>query len=303
MSLPVVAFALLLSALPLDLAIAAQASVRPRECAKEGSQRVRPTIWQRAREPNLLRYCELLARGHGQLATSPEAAREAAERASALAPERAAPLVLLGRADMALGESERALAAFEKALSLDDRALEEPGAMHAHARALARAGKVEAALATYRALASRVSLLVGADKRVRVLLEAAELSLSQGPSALEDALAFSRQALREPVREARARTLATMALALDRKGAGEEAEALLGEAARLGGAAAVLAFPSDGLATGEGGAVLALVTEPSDPAAAAKLWQGYLAGSGKKEALVVEHARGRLDRLRGRNRR
>lgn len=252
---PVLAFALVLQATPADLRAASQASLRPREC----SPLAKSSVWETAREPHLARYCDLLSRGFGQLGASPKAARETAIEAIALAPMRAAPFVLRGRAEVLLGEHQAALSALDRARKLDPRALEEPGALHAYALALAHLGRRDDALASYRALASRVSLLPGADVRVRVWLEAASLAFSAGSSSLDEAIAFCRQARREPLREAKARVLAMLALGLDRSGASDEARVILEEVARLGGPAAVMAFGYDDLGTGQAEAARSLV--------------------------------------------
>lgn len=298
MTLAVATLALLLPALSADLTVAAQASGRPRECVIDASRGKRPTLWERAREPELRRYCDKLARGFGRLGVAPDEARAVALEAAELGKERAAAFVLLGRAEIALGEHRGALVAFEKARALDDRSLEEPGAMHDWAVALFHAGRREEALEAYRAVLPRVALLTGADRRVRVLLEAAELSLSRGHAGLDEAIALLGQARREPIREAQPRVLAALALALDRKGESDRALALLDEVLRRGGFDAVMAFQSDALGSSEGEAVLALVAEASQPLEASRKWELYLARSGEGSPFR-EHARKRLEKLRG----
>lgn len=303
MALSAAALALLLQTSPgAMLSTAAQASMRPRECAPEtrrGHALPSANVWDRVREPNLRTYCDLVARGFAELGTAARAALETARAAEGAAPGHAAPKVLEGRADVALGAYVEALAAFAKARALDSRALEEPGAMHALAIAQYRTGHVDDALATYRALAPRVGLLSGADRRVRVLLEAAELSMSLGPGSLDDAIALLREARKVPLREARARVLAMLALTLDRRGESTQAGELAAELARLGGGAAAAAFVNGGLATGEGDAALAFALERADPAAATKAWGAYLAGRGGAGPWV-EHAEHRLEALRKR---
>jgi tetratricopeptide (TPR) repeat protein len=303
MAAPLVAIALLLqTSSGATLPAAAQASMRPRECApqtKRGHALPSPNVWDVVREPNLRRYCDLVARGFAELGGSARSARDTAEIAEEVSPGHAAPKVLEGRADVALGAYVEALAAFAKARAIDSRALEEPGAVHDLAVAQYRTGHVADALATYRALAPRVELIAGADRRVRVLLEAAELSMSLGPTSLDDAIALLREARQVPIREARPRVLAMLALALDRKGAAAESSDLAEELARLGGETAAVAFTNEGLGTGEGDAALALALEATDPSAAAKAWEAYLAGRGGKGPWV-EHARRRIDSLRKR---
>lgn len=284
------AIGLALLLLTADLTGEAQASVRPRECAAS-----RRTIWERAREPHLRAYCDALARGFGKLATAPEDAKAEALRAAELSPGRAAPFVLLGRAELALGAHEAARLAFEKALALDPRALDEPNALHAHAIALVRTGRVDEALANYRALVPQVDLLSGADRRARVLIEAADVAMALGPEHADFALTWLRRARHEPLREAQPRILAMLALLLDRRGDAEQVSVLLEEVRRLGGRRAVEAFASEAVATNETHAVLALVEESQHPGAAAELWERYLAEA--RTPSYAAHAQARLDRL------
>lgn len=284
------ALALLVHASPAHLTEAAQASTRPRECGMGA----RPSLWERVREPSLQAYCDLLARGFGKLAKEPEIARDDAKAALALAKDRAAPWVLRGRAELLLGEYDAALGAFERALDLDPRSLEEPGALHALAIALERSGEPDEALVAYRKLTSRLSLLDGPEQRIRALLEGAELSLSL--DALDEALAFLRRAQLEPVREAKPRVWAMLALALDRSGREEEAKIAILEAESLGGARASAAFALDALSTREAEAALALLSEATNPKLSVKLWESYLDKLDAKSPRRA-HAQSRLDAL------
>ncbi|WP_437876483.1 hypothetical protein [Sorangium sp. So ce513] len=163
-----------------DLVAAAAAAGRPPECSARTSRAIArgPTVWERARAPELPRYCDLLARGQAQLGTRPEAARESARLADQILPGHAAPQVLLARAALALGSPEDAARAFDRARQIDPRSVEDPHTLHDLARSLARTGKHDDALATYRALVPRIDLLGGADQRALVLLEAAHLSMA-----------------------------------------------------------------------------------------------------------------------------
>jgi hypothetical protein len=56
------------------LRAAAQASVRPRECAPlrtRGPSGAATNVWDAARDPELARYCDFLARGFAELAFAP----------------------------------------------------------------------------------------------------------------------------------------------------------------------------------------------------------------------------------------
>ncbi|WP_437547725.1 hypothetical protein WME97_47390 [Sorangium sp. So ce367] len=241
-----------------DLVAAAAAAGRPPECAARSGRAIArgPTVWERARAPELPRYCDLLARGQAQLGGDAEAARASARLADQLLPGHAAPQVLLARAALALGSPEDAARAFERARSVDPRSVEDPQTMHDLARSLARTGKRGEAIAIYRALVPRIDLLGTADQRALVLLEAAHLSMATAGAAsvadasarppggargeaaarrdLDEAIAYLREArLRAQTQLARDVTL-SLALALDRSGDKAQADAALeGEATAL----------------------------------------------------------------------
>lgn len=241
-----------------DLVAAAAAAGRPPECSARSGRAIArgPTVWERARAPELPRYCDLLARGQAQLGGDAEAARESARLADQLLPGHAAPQVLLARAALALGSPEDAARAFEQARSIDPRSVEDPQTMHDLARSLARTGKRGEAIAIYRALVPRIDLLGTADQRALVLLEAAHLSMAAAGAAsvadasarppagaheeaaargdLDEAIAYLREArLRAQTQLARDVTL-SLALTLDRAGDKAQADAALeGEAAAL----------------------------------------------------------------------
>ncbi|CAN99063.1 hypothetical protein sce8891 [Sorangium cellulosum So ce56] len=245
-----------------DLVAAAAAAGRPPECSARSGRAIArgPTVWERARAPELPRYCDLLARGQAQLGGDAEAARASARLADQLLPGHAAPQVLLARAALALGSPEDAARAFERARSVDPRSVEDPQTMHDLARSLARTGKRGEAIAIYRALVPRIDLLGTADQRALVLLEAAHLSMATAGAAsvadasarppagahrdahgeatargdLDEAIAYLREArLRAQTQLARDVTL-SLALALDRSGDKAQADAALeGDAAAL----------------------------------------------------------------------
>ena len=173
-----------------------------------------PSIWEAARVPNLRIYCDLLARAQTELAAMPAAAKQAAEEADKLLPGRAAPAVVIARAQIALGAIDAAARSFEAARALDPRSVEDPSTMHDLARVLAKTGKRDEALVVYRALVPRVDLLGTTERRVSVLLEAAHVSMAaeaagtavlpaevgkKAPhSKLDEAVAFLREARQRP---------------------------------------------------------------------------------------------------------
>ncbi|WP_438026064.1 hypothetical protein [Sorangium sp. So ce233] len=231
-----------------DLVAAAAAAGRPPECSARASRAIArgPTVWERARAPELPRYCDLLARGQAQLGGNPEAARDSARLADQILPGHAAPQVLLARAALALGSTEDAARAFDRARHIDPRSVEDPHTLHDLARSLARTGKRDEALATYRALVPRIDLLGTADQRALVLLEAAHLSMAAAGAAaggaatppagargegaradLDEAIAYLREARHRSQSQLARDVTLSLALALDRAGDRAQADAAL----------------------------------------------------------------------------
>jgi tetratricopeptide (TPR) repeat protein len=275
-----------------------------------------PSIWESAREPSLARYCDQIARAQTQLAAQPEAAKKAAIEAELALPGRAAPQVVLARAELAQGGLDAAAQAFARARAIEPRSVEDPGTMHDLARVLARTGKRDEALAVYRALVPRVDLLGTPDRRVSVLIEAAHLSMAaeaagtaatpgdvgtKGARApLDEAAAYLREARQRPATSLAGDVLLSLALVLDRAGLREQADAALVEAQRSGDADRFrstsgkprspdyLAVPEDALA------IAALAAEGRDRGEAQRGWEAFLAGPGGKGAWAAA-AKARLD--------
>ncbi len=196
--------------------------------------------------------------------------------------------------------------------------------MHDLARVLVKTGKRDEALGVYRALVPRIDLLGAADRRVSVLLEAAHLSMTaEGaggappsvgelvkPKAaaasgsrsraaeprLDEAIAYLREARQRPPTQLAGDVLLSLALALDRAGVRDEADAVLIEAERTG--AKLGSGTLDYLVGGADRAARdARAAEGGERAAAVKAWEGYLAGPGGKGPWAGA-ARARLDALR-----
>ncbi len=291
------------AAQPSDrLAMAAQASGRPKECRKGGerSRQARWTIWDHARQPDLLRYCDLLGRGHALLDRSPASAREAASLADQVLPGKAAPLVLTGRAHVRLRDFDRALQDFRKARAIDPRSLEEPGALHDLAITQKHTGALEDAAATYRILVPRLDLLPDMDDRVAVLLEAAALAMNRSTPGLDEATALLSQARAMPLSKHSPLVLGLLALALDRASSPEQADAVLDTLHRSNGAAVIATLDPASLSflanPADWNAVLAITLEREDRARAITTWERYVAG--KPPEPHVAHAKARIDALR-----
>ncbi|MDI1445103.1 tetratricopeptide repeat protein [Polyangium sp. 6x1] len=294
-----------------SLVAAAAASGRPRECAstvRRGLSR-RPTVWELARAPELGRYCDLVARAKALLVSDPAAAKSAAENAEKVLPGHAAPRVLLARAALALGKVDDAAREFEAARAKDPRSVEDPPTMHDLAEVLRRTGKLEDALAVYRALVPRIDLLGSSDRRVAVLLEAAHVSMAvaatraaagaapaESPSTepkrapLDEAAAYLREARQRPPSALSGDVLLSLVLVLDRNGDRVQADAALADA-RASGVRLRAGGPSY-LAAAEDKACLEALA--AEGAAAVKLWETYLAGPGGKTPWAAS-ARARLE--------
>ncbi|MCC6524836.1 MAG: hypothetical protein IT373_19430 [Polyangiaceae bacterium] len=266
-----------------ELAAAATAAGRPRECVPAGAAGG-ATIWQQARSPFLARYCGLVARAHARMVEDPSAALRAAEDASRLIPGGAAPFVAMARAELRLGEAKDAYEHFARALALDPRAVEQPLAMLDLARVRRMHGDNAGALAVYRTLVPRASLLPTREERARVLGEAALTAMALAGTAgapssaasLDEALAYLREAAHDPHHGHRYALALVLALALDRQGQPAQAESVLDELPRGPRVAASL----KGLWLGDDGdafALRALGAERSDRAAAANAWRSFLA--------------------------
>ena len=281
----------------------AETGVRPEECAKAEGQGAR-NVWERVKNPELRRYCDLLAGGAAKLvgAGGAEAALAIADEADRVIPRRAAPLVLRGRALGRLRRFVDATAALLAAKERDPSALDEPSALAALAQALARSGHAVEAREAYRTLLPRASSL-GVAERGAAYVEAGALFMELGPAGLDDALAILRRGRQESQDVAQHVSLLLLSLALDRSGQPGLAREILEDRSP----AEVRLLMKDHAAMeamgpaawAEAPAMLALALEPSDPAAARDAWQTYLRARASDGARGPwsEHARAHLARL------
>lgn len=271
-------------------------AARPGECGVlEGFKAA--NVWERAKEPQLRRYCDLLASGTAKLVGSASLAKDVpaiAAEADKLFPGRAAPKVLEGRALLRLGKPAAAVAALEEAKKRDERALDDPVALLAWARANARTGRIDEAAQAYRAALPRTSAL-STPERSAASFEAGMIVMAQGPKVVDDAVAMLRQARREAQDAMQVASVVALALALDRAGQRDEAKAVLAERVRsdvkpvLGDPRVVEALADAGV-PGEAEALAATALEAVDPAAAREAWRRYADGAGGKGPWA-EHAR------------
>jgi tetratricopeptide (TPR) repeat protein len=257
-------------------------SGRPPECGEPGGHAA--NVWERAKSPELRRYCDLVASASSKLAGTAamaQAALESARTAESVLPGHAAPLVLEGRALVALGKLEVALRALERGREREPGALDDPLALLAYARVLARTGNPHDAAEAYRALLPRASSLSAAE-RAAAQVEAGLVAMSRGSAGLDEAAAALREAVREAQDDTQMVAVLALAVALDRRGDLDEAHALLAE--RLhGDPRTALASPRTrdviAVAPAESDALAGLALEPTDPAGAREAWQRYIDAS------------------------
>ncbi len=256
-------------------------SGRPVECSFGDTGR--PNVWERVKQPELGRYCDLLASGASKLASATGQPREVigiADDADKRLPGRAAPTVLKGRAFAKLAQYTEAYTAFHAALTLDPSACDEPNALYAYARSAARTSHDADALTAFRALLPRASGLAAQD-RGAAYFEAGLVNMAKGASSLDDAIAIFRQARREAQDAIGTAAWLALALALDRSGVRDEARAILAE--RTTDAKTTLA---DGrvrdvlsATPAELDALTAMSLELADPVAARAAWHKYSASA------------------------
>jgi tetratricopeptide (TPR) repeat protein len=277
---------------------AAWTSGRPPGCADSDARSA--NVWERTKAPHLGRYCDFLADASSKLAGAAPmaaAALDLARQADAMFAGQAAPLVLEGRALCALGRLDDAVHVLELARSRDASALEEPRALFAWARVLARTGRAAEAAEAYRALLPRLSVLSPVE-RSAAEVEAGLVAMSRGAAGLDEAAAALREGMREARDETQEVAMLALALALDRRGDVGEARALLGE--RLHGDPRNVVASARGrdvlaVAPPEGGALAALALEANDAPGARDSWQRYLDSA--PFGGWAEHARAHLAAL------
>ena len=275
-----------------DLVAAAAASGRPAECMPK--QDKASNVWATAQVPNLPRYCFLLARAHARLQHDASGAEKLAREADKALPGRAAPHVVIARAKLKRFDHKLALASFNTALERDPRAVEQPLAMMDLARAQVRQGLLEKALATYRVLVPRASLLPSRTMRARVLLEAAHVSMAVSNSVSE-ALAYLREAARDQHHALRTDVALSLVLALDRAGRRAQADAVLTEQRSLRSWLKGGEQPSYLVDRHERAVLRGLALERSDPATARVRYQAYLDKA--KPGPYADAVRARMVRL------
>ncbi len=270
------------------------AAGRPAECAFGDTGR--PNVWERVKQPELGKYCDLLASGASKLASTGSAqARDVlaiAEDADKRLPGRSAPTVLKGRAFAKLAQYTDAYTTFHAALAKDPGACDEPNALFAYARSASRTDHGAEALAAYRALLPRASGLTSSD-RGAAYLEAGLATMASGGVTIDDAIAIFRQARRESQDALAVVSWLALALALDRANLHDESRAVLAERSTEVKSSLADGRVREVLAAtpAENDALVALALESTDPVAAQAAWHKYAATV--TTGPWAEHARAR----------
>ncbi len=284
------------------LASGAWSSVRPPECADDHGRSA--NVWERAKLPELRRYCDAIAGSSSRLAGTAimaQSALEMAREAERLLPGRAASRVLEGRALAALGRPDLALAALREGRARDPRALDQPVVLLVWARVLARTGHSDEAVEAYRALLPRAGSLSIAE-RAAAALEAGLTAMACGHETLDEAVAALRLAMRWSQDDVEAVAVLALGLALDRRAEAAEARMLLSDRAHgdpRGALATERARELLAVAPAEGPALAAIALEATDLGGARDAWQEYLDGASSSP--WAAHARAHLAALtRGR---
>lgn len=289
----------LLFVVPMQITAGGYVTGRPLECSGTSGHAANmwANMWERAKAPELGRYCDLLASASSKLAGTramAEGALAAAREADRTLPGHAAPLALEGRALTLLGRLDEAMVALRDAAARDPRTLDDPATLLAWARALARTGHVEEANKAYHGLLPRAAVLPSSE-RAAAGIEAGLVAMATGAAGLDDAVAALRAGTRDAQDDLGPLANLALALALDRRGDVDEARALLAERLSQEPHAVVDAPRAKELlvvAPHERAALVARGLEDSDPAGARDAWRAYLAES--PESPWAAHVRAHL---------
>jgi len=253
---------------------------RPRECSE--TRAASANVWERAKSPELRRYCEIMSLAAARLAAASAgkdvlALLDEAERVVA---GRTPTLVLRGRALLRTRRTKEAFDVLEKAVAADGQALSDPAALLAYARAAARSGAEAKARGAYLSLMPRADLLP-TEERSRTYFEAGLHSMRSGAQGLPTAVLAFREMRRDATETWADLGKVALALALDRQGLREESASVLGtprasDVVRALALVNVIESLENGASADETEALRAMVLERSDPAASRAAWKKFL---------------------------
>lgn len=212
-----------------ELSAAAVASPRPEACrARRGAPG--STLWARARLPEVVRSCRLLARGETRLATDPAQSLSLAQAAEGVPATADAARLLRGRALFRLGRMAEAWGLLAPFLAPAAPPLDDAASLFDVARTALAAGALDAAERAYGLLVPRAELLGSRQAERVALIEAASLALARGPSGVDTALGYLETARAIPLAGDHDLLLGLTALALDRSGRSEQARSVARQA-------------------------------------------------------------------------
>jgi len=214
---------------PAELVAAAASGARPAVCRPHSGEN-EPTLWSRARPPELVVACRKLARAETRLASEPAAALELAKAAGVTAATATAATLVEGRALFRLGHVTEAWTLLLPFSAETAPPLDDAPALFDVARTALAAGALDAAERAYRLLVPRAGLLGSLQVERVAVIEAASLALARGPNGIDTALGYLETARAIPLAGDRDIVFALTALALDRAGRSEQARAAAREA-------------------------------------------------------------------------
>lgn len=253
---------------------------RPRECSE--TRAASANVWERAKSPDLRKYCEIMSLAAARLAAASAGKDVLAllDEAERVVSGRTPTLVLRGRALLRTRRTKEAFEVFEKAVAADGQALSDPAALLAYARAASRSGAEAKARVAYVTLMPRADLLP-TDERSRTYFEAGLHSMRSGVEGLPTAVLAFREMRRDASETWSELGRVALALALDRQGLREESDSVLGtprpsEVSRLLTFAAVVESLENGASKQEIEALRAIAADRTEPATGRAAWKKYI---------------------------
>jgi hypothetical protein len=170
----------------------AWAAQSPRPAACLTGQR----LWHVAKQTQLSRRCQELARAQALLLRAPAQALARADALVTAAPDLTEARVLRGRAHLRVGDNAAALADLLPLLGDEAGAVADPWALLDGGRAAIAQNDLPSAVRFYTTLGSRASLLPEPQLQVAAYLEIAAALLASKQAPADDVLAYLREARR-----------------------------------------------------------------------------------------------------------
>ncbi|RYZ06532.1 MAG: hypothetical protein EOO73_16310 [Myxococcales bacterium] len=272
---------------PRPVAWAAQ-SPRPAACLGA------PGLWEASRQALVARRCRDLARAQALLLKAPARAKDLASGLLAEAPELTEARIVRGRARLRLGDSKGALADLAPLLEVGATGVADPAALWDGGRAALAQKDALGAARFYRALGSRAALLPDRSQQVVAYIEIASALLATDSAAVDDVLAYLREARRRSSGSGLSGLCAALsAVAWLGEGRDSEAQGALGDLADPTGLARFRDGKAVALPDGVLDAALAVALERSQPELSAQHYRALAQsplGKGKLAKLAARQA-------------